>query len=402
MENDTNKEMLNSKNEYLDYVRQVAKLYDHVIIYGAGKIAKPLYKLLNEENIIVSAFCVTDKSINKTQEFGTQIIQIDEMNFEKSKTLVLIGVRKKWSKEVISVLKEYGYDNYIDVPKYVEYFDKKIIDKRSRPVLEITTRIGCSVNCRYCPQDILCKNYFDNKKSTVNMSFDTFKTCIDKTPDNLMVDFSGFSEPFLNPECLKMILYAAEKGRYISLYTTLVGMTKEIFHKIKKIPFLEVVLHTPDEEEYANIPLTEEYFEVLDLIIDTKKNDGSMFIDSANCQSKPHQKVLQHTNGKIRIFSELIDRAGNLADENLARKSNVKGLIYCNRAHGLNHNVLLPDGSVVLCCMDFGMQHVIGNLLDESYENIINGKNINFVKNEMRKEQGESILCRNCTSAIKV
>lgn len=28
--------------------------------------------------------------------------------------------------------------------------------------LEITTKIGCKVNCKFCPQNLLIKNYFSN------------------------------------------------------------------------------------------------------------------------------------------------------------------------------------------------------------------------------------------------
>ena len=49
----------------------------------------------------------------------------------------------------------------------------------------------------------------------------------------------------------------------------------------------------------------------------------------------------------------------------------IGGGYYCNRALRMNHNVLLPNGDVVLCCMDFGMQHVLGNLKRQSYEEIL-------------------------------
>lgn len=401
MNNIEKQDVIKSKVAYLNKIINLKNKYEYIVIYGAGKIAKPIYELINKENIEISAFCVTDKSVNKSQEYGIRIIQIDQMNLNRNKTLILIGVKEKWNREVIQKLDECGYYNYIEVPKYAEFFNEEALGIIERPVMEITTKIGCSINCRYCPQEVLCKNYYANNRDN-NMTFETFKKCIDKTPENLIVDFAGFVEPFLNDECKKMILYANEKGRSISLYTTLVGMTKEIFESIKHIPFYEVVLHTPDEDEYANIPMTKEYFEVLDLVINAKKPDGTAFIDRANCQSSPHSEVLKHTNGKIRIFSELTDRAGNLNDENLFIGSDVLGKIYCNRAKNLNHNILLPDGTVVLCCMDFGMKHILGNLMHDSYEEIMNGVEMRHIKECMLNDNSKSILCRSCSSATQI
>ena len=60
----------------------------------------------------------------------------------------------------------------------------------------------------------------------------------------------------------------------------------------------------------------------------------------------------------------------------------------------MDHWVLLPDGTVVLCCMDFGMEHVIGNLLENTYGEIIDGQPYKNLRKEML--YGGDILCRKC------
>lgn len=61
--------------------------------------------------------------------------------------------------------------------------------------------------------------------------------------------------------------------------------------------------------------------------------------------------------------------------------------------------MLLPDGTVVLCCMDYGMEHIMGNLLFDSYEDIINGREANKIRRNMAEET-ERILCRKCQYAV--
>ena len=63
------------------------------------------------------------------------------------------------------------------------------------------------------------------------------------------------------------------------------------------------------------------------------------------------------------------------------------------------YNVLLPDGTVVLCCNDFGMRHVLGNLLKNSYEDIIKSNELLQVKRGMNIDENIPIICRKCMYA---
>ena len=77
------------------------------------------------------------------------------------------------------------------------------------------------------------------------------------------------------------------------------------------------------------------------------------------------------------------DRAGNLSREKLLkpdlmplqhrwnRIEHTDGPRTCGCVEHLYHNVLLPNGDVSLCCMDYGLDHVIGNLNTQSYEQVI-------------------------------
>lgn len=108
-----------------------------------------------------------------------------------------------------------------------------------------------------------------------------------------MIEWAGFVEPFLNNESIDMMQYAFEQGYEMTLYTTLIGLTKKKLMKIISMPFKQVVLHVADKDGYANIPVTDEYLELLEIIINAKKKDGTPFVDNANCQSEPHPKVLE-------------------------------------------------------------------------------------------------------------
>ena len=43
----------------------------------------------------------------------------------------------------------------------------------------------------------------------------------------------------------------------------------------------------------------------------------------------------------------------------------------CGCDETLYHNVVLPNGDVSLCCMDYGLKHILGNLYTQEYNDII-------------------------------
>lgn len=391
------------KEDYLNKVTEEARKFENVIIYGAGRVAKPIIHRFEELGIRVTCFAVSDVSINEKEFLGIKVRQIDDIEIPAEKTLFIIAVKYVWAKDVLEKIIENGYENYIFPPKEIDYFARELSDEVYRPVMEVTLKVGCKVQCKYCPQQLFIKEYYKVADRPEYMSFDTFKKCLAKLPSNTIISFCGFVEPFLNPEAIDMIEYTWKQGYEMKLYTTLVGLTMEGFNRIRNIPFHYVVLHTPDELEYAKIPMTKEYFEILDKALEQRKPDGTPFIDTANCQSIPHKDVVEHTKGKLRIMSELYDRAGNLEkDDCLKSVGRVDGPIYCVRVNDkLNNNVLLPDGSVLLCDFDFGMRHVLGNLLNETYEEIMSGDKMQKIVKALDDDRCD-LLCRKCNYAVNL
>lgn len=56
----------------------------------------------------------------------------------------------------------------------------------------------------------------------------------------------------------------------------------------------------------------------------------------------------------------------------------------------------------MLCCMDYGMKHVLGNLLQQSYEEIINGSEMQRLKCAINGDESIDLLCRGCSSATEI
>ena len=260
--------------------------------------------------------------------------------------------------------------------------------------MEITTKIGCTMRCKYCPQSLLIREYTQDSKRPIMMSMDTFKQCIDKIPDYITIDFSGMCEPCLNPQCTDMVEYAAKAGHPIRIFTTLVGMAMNDIERLGRLEVEQLVLHLPDAQGNASIPVDADYIKRLSVMIHTveARNKG------ISCHGTLAQKVVPLIDQSWNIGSELIDRAGNLELEDIKHQE-TPGEIFCDLCgFELNHNVLLPDGSVVLCCMDYGMKHILGNLLTQSYEEIVSGEVMNGLRDGLHAGNSE-ILCHSCSNA---
>lgn len=383
----------------IDELANYLSLYKYIYVYGAGNEARTVMNLLKRIGIQSTAVVVSDKFVNPDMVMGITVLQIDEIPIAEENVFIL-GVSEKYCQEVERKLISLNHKNIVKLVSKVEAWKLN----RMLPKLEITAKIGCKIQCKFCPQSILYASYFkEDVHRCKEMTLENFKTCISHMPKEAIITFAGFVEPFFHPHGVQMIQYAYEQGHPVELYTTFMGLTKKQFDTIKNIPFREVVLHTPDIKKYAKISITEEYVKILDEALDLKKANGDPFIDSANCQSEPSEEFLKIARGRIWVESTLIDRAGALGDENLKHSDFKFDPIVCNRSSKQNHWVLLPDGSVVLCCMDFGLKHPLGNLLNSDYEEIINGDAYQTLRYRMQNPfQGDDILCRRCTSSSEL
>lgn len=381
-----------------EYINKIKKYHStHIYIYGAGQVAEYVYEVCHEGDIQISGFAVSAiQQQSESEKNGLPISSVNQILEEETHVLLLIGAIENNRNQMIHFLTERGFKDYIDVPEGIYGMNPWLALKR-RSSMEITPIVGCSIQCRYCPQKLFVSRYFrENEHRTSKMSFAQYQVCLDKLPKDTFIEFSGFVEPFLNPESVDMMEYTYEKGYAMSLFTTLTGLNRDGFDRIRKISFERVVLHTPDEEGYANIPVTKEYWELLEAVLDAKNADGSSFVTSANCQGVPSKRFLEVARGRGEVTSRLHDRAGNLETNENIVSNKIRGKIFCGNSHNLNRNVLLPDGSVVLCCNDFGMQHVLGNLLLEDYNHILQGEEMRRIKRAMIIDESVPLLCRKC------
>lgn len=265
--------------------------------------------------------------------------------------------------------------------------------------IELTLKIGCRLDCKYCPQSKLINAYYKNNPNRERiLTFENFKKCLNEVVKGGGITFSGMSEPFLNPECSRMIKYADEQGYKISLLTTLVGMTEEDFQIIRNVSFDHVTLHIPDQEGNSKFEITESYLDLL------KRFLKEISVNAYSCHGTIHEKVADLLDDSKTLADEMMNRSGNLGYEELETYA-PKGEIVCQigtaEEPGCWAPEVLPDGTTVLCCMDYSMRHILGNIFEQSAEEILNSSEYLSVAEGM-KNDWRKILCRECSAACEV
>lgn len=251
--------------------------------------------------------------------------------------------------------------------------------------LEITTKIGCPINCADCPQAILRAKY----SGRTYMRLEDYKTAIDKLPPGTRVDFSGMCEPFANPEAANMILYAAERGFPLALYTTLQGATENDRRKLEGVPFEVITIHLPDQDGRSHFNITPEYLELL----------SRWPCHNYSCHGTIDSRVLSYINRSRNLITFMHDRAGNVEGRPHIDIAEDRPLYCITSGRAMDHNVLLPNGDVLTCCMDYGMTGKFGNLFAQEYSEVLHSPEAERMRATL--DHGSSI-CRHCSNARRI
>ena len=269
--------------------------------------------------------------------------------------------------------------------------------------------VGCPLMCSFCPQENLRDNYGDKAKYMKPMDL---VTVLCKLPSNTRIDFSGMSEPWVNPDCTTMLESVLYMGFNIAIYTTLYGMTNEDAHKVKKLlenhpKQVEVIMfHLPDSNgNMKGWKYSEEWVESLKIMTELELpcGFGAMTMDGSGKVHADLQDMigdLAGWQGHTRADSLNVEQVGEQA---LSVTPRHEFALTCASTPFYDRNVLLPNGDVVLCCMDYNLKHVIGNLLTQTYDEIFAGKPLlDLIAMNEALGFTKCSICKSCDNVRKI
>jgi radical SAM protein with 4Fe4S-binding SPASM domain len=251
--------------------------------------------------------------------------------------------------------------------------------------LEFTLTVSNCLSCHFCPQDKLKAAYPPDALKVMTMW--NFTRIMEKLPPHVRIDLSGFSEPLLNPLCAEMIKAASDAGREIHIYTTLTGLTKAQIPQLAASKINYIRLHLPDE---TGLKIAARFWlPRFRLFMETGHKVTAMAM-SNTVDPLIVAELAQH---QIKIeYPDMLSRGGNLGD--IVPVKHLTGPIRC-AAERWHNNVVLPNGAVYACCMDFGLSMPLGNLLFQSYDEI----HLQAEEYANNHNPPDTSICRDCSWA---
>jgi hypothetical protein len=275
------------------------------------------------------------------------------------------------------------------------------------PVMELTTMIGCPLMCTFCPQENLRDSYGDSEKY---MQPRDLVTVLSKLPKDTRIDFSGMSEPWANPHCTEMLETVLFMGFNIAIYSTLYGMTdpERVCKVLEDHPNQVdvIMLHLPDANgNMKGWKNSEEWQHAAAVMSHTNVpcGVGAMTMDSSGLVHPELQPMIGRLPGW-----QGHTRADSLDTEQVAGQAisitpmNAFSLT-CRSTPFYDRNVLLPNGDVVLCCMDYNLKHIIGNLLTQTYEEIFQGKPLlDLIEMNEEPKFSKCSICKSCENVTAI
>jgi len=273
--------------------------------------------------------------------------------------------------------------------------------KPGEKMMEISLYVGCSVSCTYCPQFSLFL-----KSKNKRLSVENYKILIDKIPSSTIIGFIGMSEPLLHRDFESIVKYTYEKGHKLVCFTTLPEKyTNNIEVFLNSSYWFNRSVHIRDEfMSYKNI--SKDYLKHLNEFLKQLKNKSSENKDTVTVLTKNvDTKIVDLFNrnnvSDLVHYTEPFKRINTpIHYKSPLLPKKLSGKIKCKHDH---HRIqhLLPDGDVVLCCMDVEKHHVLGNLYNMSYDELYSGE---IYKNILKGFNDETVnsICRECVFAENI
>lgn len=266
----------------------------------------------------------------------------------------------------------------------------------------------CNFRCSMCTI-----NYMTRKKEV--MSFEKFKKYVDQLyPSNDYLYYHFIGDPLVNPDVSRMISYVKSKGHKTGLLTNGGLLTEEKSKEIIEAGLdalgisFEIVERTFNKTRRGG-NFQQVKMNILNFLnIKKKIRSGKPKVEIhsitfPNCEKEVKQAT-KFWQGKVDVVHNrlLHSWAGDIPQiveffQNSGMLSNSKNGMRICRFPWLTM-IILVDGRVIPCCVDYDAKYVVGDLNKESLKEIWNGKKMVALRKALLEGRKEEIeLCSKCT-----
>jgi len=310
------------------------------------------------------------------------------------KLIAYIGAKyylKKSEQQEFIETRYYSFKSIYDIilNQFFYLFKSNYCPKITSIQFEVTN--SCNLKCKMCPVN----NGMKRKKGFIN--FNLFKKILDENPKVEFGLFFNWGEPLLHPKILEMLTYAKFKGIKTFITTNITLLDSE--EKMKK--FLECDLERITisldgfEDSYTKIRGYDYN------IVEKRIKDLIRLRNELGLRTKIdiNMVIMPETEKYVPEFhkkwSEVVDRIQiqpNISFTPRKRKARCKEFWRGNV-------IILWDGKVVPCCVDYEGEMILGNANIEKLSKIWNSNKAKQYRKMHNKKQFPKV-CQNCNEYL--
>lgn len=284
---------------------------------------------------------------------------------------------------------------------------------------------ACNLGCPECPSGLKIFT-----RPTGKMDTDFFRETLDQVADTLMYGIFYFQgEPYLHPDFTEMIQYASKKKIYSitstnahfltderakktiesgldRLIISLDGTTQEVYESYRRNGHIEKVLEGARRivEWKKKLKSKKPYVLFQFLVVrpnehqieDVKKLAKEVGVDGVLFKSA---QLYDYKNGNpLMPLNQKYSRYVPQKDGTYTIKNKLDN--YCWKMW--HSNVITWDGQVIPCCFDKDAKYPMGDLKEEKFDLIWNGKPYENFRQALSKHRKNIDICKNCTEGTRV
>lgn len=284
---------------------------------------------------------------------------------------------------------------------------------------------SCNLRCPECPSGL---REFSRPTGMLEESF--FKTTIDQLKNTLVnLTFYFQGEPYLNPEFLKMVRYASEKGIFTITSTNAHYLNDEMARQTieSKLDKIIISIDGTTQEAYEKYRVGGQVNKVIEGTKNILKWRGQLksktpYVVFQFLVVKPNQhqiediKKLGHELGVDEVkfkTAQIYDfENGNPLIPTIEKYSRykkeengkwkIKNKLQNQCWRMWSGCVITWDGLIVPCCFDKDARHQLGDLKKTSFKTIWQAPSYVQFRKSILKSRKEIDICTNCTEGTKV
>lgn len=280
----------------------------------------------------------------------------------------------------------------------------------------IQTTSLCNASCIFCPYPEV-KHLFPPKVMEDWLFEKIINDCRDN-PDLTIINLFMNNEPLTDPHIVERIKYVKDTlpWVFVNIYTNGVHLTEETAEGLKKSKFdwISFSFHGIRKvtiEETMGISYDKTLQRITTFINKVKQEHGGHikefvginFLKHENLTDEEEDEVIKFWRkkgiGHIAYFSTPVSRAGNT--KNLPKTFNRGKILGCSSVLEDEMIHILEDGKVILCCMDWRREVILGDINKQSIHEIWNGERKEvweMIKG--RAKMPKDFLCKKCEEAV--